>query len=332
MRVTQYSVINPYKQNLEDIQQRRYENQLRMSTGKEILSLGDAPEKIAPIKKLTSLIKQNGEYLDNLEEQISQFQQTENYLNAIADKMEKIRQIAIDGTQVGNMGNLSVLGNYIKGIITDIIRDGNADYNGSFLFAGTKTKAESFDESLPNGNDMPFELVEAEPTDTNPSGLSVVFKGNQENKILNKDQKATEIVNTKSQEIFGVNGTGAFEQMIALYNLVTYNPDDGTTRGVNNVLAVDEVNKMNEIQKKIADYSYAINQTTSRNGARSNRFQILRDQISEENLRLEGYLSQKSDADVAKTALNLSKDEYALQYALQVGGNLLQNSLFDFIR
>ncbi len=331
MRVTQYSVINPYKQNLEEIQQRRYENQLRMSTGKEILSLGDAPEKIAPIKKLTSLISQNNEYIDNLDEQISQFQQTENYLNAIADKMEKIRQIAIDGTQVGNMGNLSVLGNYIKGIITDIIRDGNADYNGSFIFAGTKTKAESFDPSIPNTNDMPFELIEDEPSENNPSGLRIVFKGNQEDKILNKDQKASEVVNTKSQEIFGENGTEAFNQMIALYNLVSYNPD-GTARGVNDVLTVDEVNKMNDIQKRIADYSYTINQTTSRNGARANRFQILRDQISEENLRLEAYLSQKSDADVAKTALNLSKDEYALQYALKVGGNLLQNSLFDFIR
>lgn len=331
MRVTQFSVINPYKQNLEDIQNRRFKNQIKMSTGREIIGLGDAPEKVPDVKKITSIIHQNEDYLKILDDQIGQFQQTENFLQAISDKMEKIRQLAVDGTQVGNMGNLSVLGNYIKGIITDIIRDANADYNGSFLFAGTKTRAESFDPNLPNANGMPFELVEGPPSEQNRSGLRVVFKGNQETKTLNKDQKTAEIVNTTSEEIFGQGGVEVFSVLIDLYNLVMYN-EDGSVRGVNDVLKVHEVDKLNDIQKRIADFSYRINQITSRNGGRANRFQVLRDQIYEENNRLKEFLSQKNDADIAKTALELSKDEYALQYSLQVGGRILQNSLFDFLK
>lgn len=331
MRVTQFSVVNPYKQNLEDIQNRRFKNQIKMSTGKEIIGLGDAPEKIPNVKKISALIQQNDDYLKILDDQIGQFQQTENYLQAISDKMEKIRQLAIDGTQVGNMGNLSVLGNYIKGIINDIVRDANADYNGSFLFAGTKTKANSFDPSIQNLNGMPFELIEGESTAENRSGLIVVFKGNQESRVLNKDQKTSEKVNTTSEEIFGKNGTEVFSSLIDLYNLVMYN-EDGSVRGVNDVLRVDEVEKLNIIQEKIANFSYKINQITSRNGGRANRFQILRDQIYEENNRLKEFLSQKNDADLAKTALELSKDEYALQYSLQVGGRILRNSLFDFLQ
>lgn len=331
MRVTQFSVVNPYKQNLEDIQNRRFKNQIKMSTGKEIIGLGDAPEKIPNVKKISALIQQNDDYLKILDDQIGQFQQTENYLQAISDKMEKIRQLAIDGTQVGNMGNLSVLGNYIKGIINDIVRDANADYNGSFLFAGTKTKAGSFDPSIQNLNGMPFELIEGQSTAENRSGLTVVFKGNQESRVLNKDQKTSEKVNTTSEEIFGENGTEVFSSLIDLYNLVMFN-EDGTVRGVNDVLRVDEVDKLNIIQEKIANFSYKINQITSRNGGRANRFQILRDQIYEENNRLKEFLSQKNDADIAKTALELSKDEYALQYSLQVGGRILRNSLFDFLQ
>lgn len=331
MRVTQFSVVNPYKQNLEDIQNRRFKNQIKMSTGKEIIGLGDAPEKIPTVKKLSALIQQNEDYLKIIDDQIGQFQQTENFLQGISDKMEKIRQLAVDGTQVGNMGNLSVLGNYIKGIITDIARDANADYNGSFLFSGTKTKAESFDPSIPNTNGMPFELIEGESSPQNWSGLTIVFKGNQESRILNKDQKTSEKVNTTSEEIFGKNGTEVFTTLIDLYNLVMYN-EDGTVRGVNDVLRVDEVDKLNIVQEKIANFSYKINQITARNGGRANRFQILRDQIYEENNRLKEFLSQKNDADIAKTALELSKDEYALQYSLQVGGRILQNSLFDFLK
>ncbi len=331
MRVAQFSIIEPFKQNLEGIQNQLFKDQIRMSTGKEIVGLGDSPDKIPDIKKLSSLITQNNDYMTILDDQLSQFQQSETSLQGISDNMEKIRQIAVDGTQVGNMGNLSVLANYVKGIITDIIRNANTDYNGSFLFAGTKTKASSFDPSIPNTNDMPFELVEGTPTNNNPSGLQVVFKGNQDAKIINKDQGTSELVNTTSEEIFGKNGTEAFDSLINLYNVLAYR-SDGQPRQSTDVLTTDEVNTLNKYQSQIAGFSNQINQVISRNGGRSNRLQILHDQINEENTRLSEYLSTKQDTDFAKTSLDLSKDQYSLQYALQVGAKTLQTSLLDFLK
>lgn len=331
MRVTQFSIIEPYKKNLEEIQNRRFKNQIRMSTGKDIVGLGDSPDRIPDIKKLSTLISQNNDYLSILDDQLNQFQHTEVALQGISDNMEKIRQLAIDGTQVGNMGNLSVLANYVKGIITDIIRNANTDYNGSFVFAGTKTKASSFDKNIPNTNDMPFELIEGTPTADNPSGLQVVFKGNQEAKLINKDQKTSELVNTTSEEIFGQNGTEAFNYLINLYNILAFK-QGGQPRMPQDVLTIDEVNKLNIEQSKIAEFSDRINQVTARNGGRANRLQLLHYQINEENTRISEYLSKKQDTDFAKTSLELSKDEYALQYALQVGGRTLQNSLFDFLK
>jgi len=331
MRVTQFSIIEPYKKNLEEIQNRRFKNQVRMSTGKDIVGLGDSPDRIPDIKKLSTLVTQNNDYLSILDDQLNQFQHTEVALQGISDNMEKIRQLAIDGTQVGNMGNLSVLANYVKGIITDIIRNANTDYNGSFVFAGTKTKASSFDSNLPNTNDMPFELIQGTPTQDNPSGLQVVFKGNQETKFINKDQKTSELVNTTSEEIFGQNGIEAFSYLINLYNILAFK-QDGQPRMPQDVLTIDEVNLLNKEQSKIAEFSDRINQITARNGGRANRLQLLHDQINEENTRISEYLSKKQDTDFAKTSLELSKDEYALQYALQVGGRTLQNSLFDFLK
>jgi flagellar hook-associated protein 3 FlgL len=331
MRVTQFSIIEPYKKNLEEIQNRRFKNQVRMSTGKDIVGLGDSPDRIPDIKKLSTLVTQNNDYLSILDDQLNQFQHTEVALQGISDNMEKIRQLAIDGTQVGNMGNLSVLANYVKGIITDIIRNANTDYNGSFVFAGTKTKASSFDSNLPNTNDMPFELIQGTPTQDNPSGLKVVFKGNQETKFINKDQKTSELVNTTSEEIFGQNGIEAFSYLINLYNILAFK-QDGQPRMPQDVLTIDEVNLLNKEQSKIAEFSDRINQITARNGGRANRLQLLHDQINEENTRISEYLSKKQDTDFAKTSLELSKDEYALQYALQIGGRTLQNSLFDFLK
>ena len=63
-----------------------------------------------------------------------------------------------------------------------------------------------------------------------------------------------------------------------------------------------------------------------------NRIVNLRDQLTDENIRLKDYRSIREDADVAEAALNLRREETALQYALQVGARINQTSLFDFLR
>lgn len=331
MRVTQNSAIEPYKNNLQEIGQRQVNNQMRIATGKDIQNLGDAPERVSDIKKLNSIISSNNEFIKVIENQISEFQFAEIQLQGISDLIQKTRQTAIDATQVGNSGNIPVLATIVKGFIEDMIRNANADNNGSFLFSGTKTKPESFDPLLPNTNDMPFELVQDAPTLDNPSGLSVVFKGNLEDKIINKDNSTFEVVNTKADEIFGNSGNEFFDVMINLYNLLAFK-SDGTQRTTTDVFTQDELGKLNSIQAQIADFSEYIDQTIARNAARSNRFDTLRLQITEENIRLGDFLSSKQDTDVASVSLELAKDQNALQYALQVGGNIIPLSLLNFLK
>lgn len=331
MRVTQYTAIEPYKNNLQEIGQRQVNNQMRIATGRDIQNIGDAPEKVADIKKMNSIISGNNDFISIIENQISEFQFAEIQLQGISDLIQKTRQTAIDATQVGNSGNIPVLATQVKGFIDDMIRNANADNNGSFLFSGTKTKAESFDPLLPNTNNLPFELIQNAPTVANPSGYSVVFKGNFEDKVINKDQGTSDVVNTKADEIFGTGGLQFFDTIISLYNVLAYK-SDGTQRTSADVLTQAEIGKLNDLQKQIADYSEQIDQTISRNAARSNRFDTLRLQITDENTRLKDYLSTKQDTDVASVSLELAKDQNALQYALQVGGNIIPISLLNFLK
>jgi flagellin-like hook-associated protein FlgL len=330
MRVTQYSAIEPYKNNLQEISQRQVNNQMRIATGKDIQSIGDAPDRIPDIKKLSSLISSNENFLTIIENQISEFQYSDNQLQSISDIIQKTRQTAIDATQVGNTGNIPVLATVIKGYMEDMINNANADYNGSFLYAGTKTNADSFDSSIPNSNNLPFELIQDTPTASNPSGLKVVFKGNFEDKVINKDQNSNEVINTKADEIFGTGGTEFFDTMINLYNLLEYR-DDGTPRTSSDVFSREETGKLSNLQKQISDFSAQIDKTIAQNGARSNRFDALRLQITDENTYLKDLLSLKQDTDVASVSLELAKDQNALQYALKVGGNIIPTSLLNFL-
>ncbi|HRT67251.1 MAG TPA: hypothetical protein P5216_00760, partial [Bacteroidota bacterium] len=320
----------PYKNNLQEIGQRLLNNQMRIATGKDIQSIGDAPDRIPDIKKLSSLISSNEKFLTIIENQISEFQYSDNQLQGISDIIQKTRQTAIDATQVGNTGNIPVLATVIKGYIEDMINNANADYNGRFLYAGTKTNSDSFDPTVPNSNNLPFELIQDTPTSSNPSGLKVVFKGNFEDKVINKDQNSSEVINTKADEIFGAGGTEFFDTMINLYNLLEYRTD-GTPRTSSDVFSQEEIGKLNNLQKQISDFSAQIDKTIAQNGARSNRFDALRLQITDENTYLKDLLSSKQDTDVANVSLELAKDQNALQYALQVGGRIIPTSLLNFL-
>lgn len=331
MRISTNSVFIPYERNLEEIQNRRVKADVQISTGKRIINMGDEPESMVQAKKLSNIIDHNAEYLDNIEESLAELYQVDGQLTAISDKFVRIRELAIEATQTGNTGNLYSLGVYVKGLLDDIIKDSNADFNGHFLFSGAKTTPDSLDKTAQAQNDSPYELIQDNPDANNPSGYKIVFKGNQSERLINKDAQTIEKINVASEDIFGTDGTEFFNSVIDLYNLLTYN-SDGATRSTNDLFSKAEFDKLNKYQAQIQEYQIKLDNTTAVNGIRINRLENIAAQMKEEAIRLKEFRSMTEDADITRAAINLQKEETALQYSLQMGSRLLQNSLFDFLR
>jgi len=163
MRVTHKSTFIPYQRNLDEIQNRKFKEEIRLSTGKAITSLSDNPSHYVDSKIFTSKIQQNENYKNIIEDALSELRATEESLEFISDNVRKIREIAIDATQIGNSGNTFSLSVYIKGILKDIIKQANTDFNGKYLFAGTKTTPASYIEEpdivhMTFGNIMNFTI------------------------------------------------------------------------------------------------------------------------------------------------------------------------------
>lgn len=330
MRITEKSAIIPYQRNLEEIQTRRFKENLRLSTGKQIQSISESPDKLVQVKELTTHIEKNNAHISNLEEVLKELSQVDDRMQGIADKFQQIRQLAVDASAVGNTNALYALGTYVKGLLEDIVNDANTDFNGKFLFSGTKTNSASLDQIVPGQNDMPFELLSDSPSADNPSGLRVIFKGNNKDRVINKDSNSEEIINSTASEIFGGSGTEVFKPIIDLVNLLTYN-QDGTKRSQGDLLSRDEMARLNEYQKKIMDVYEHLDTVTARNGARLNRLEAVRDQVNQENTRLKELRSLDADTDVAASTLKLMQEDTALQYTLQTGAKIIPQSLFDFL-
>ncbi|MFP4369931.1 MAG: hypothetical protein ACLFR2_10155 [Candidatus Kapaibacterium sp.] len=331
MRITNKSAYIPYQRNLADIQERKYKEETRFHSGKDIVSISDDPARLINIKQIRQKQSENDKHIEIMNTAVHELYEADEQIEAIAGKVTELRQLAIDGTQTGNTGNLYTLGQYVKGIMEDIIRLANSDFDGKFLFSGTKTTPDSIDPQAPAQTNFPFELVEIAPTDDNRSGLQVVFQGNMNDRIIEKDQGSTEVVNTKAEDLFGENGNSFFEPLINLYNLMTYNPD-GTTRQKGDVFSTVDLGKLDKYQQELAVYADTMYKAGAKNGSKIQRLESLRNLVTSENLRLDSFRSQKEDTDVAKTAINLKQEEMALEYSLSIGPRLIQTTLFDFLR
>lgn len=331
MRVTNKSVYFPYQRNLEEIQNRRFKEQMRLSTSNDIVNIADAPDRLVDVKQLSSKLSENYKYISINDDALGEMRIMADTMEAISDNLQKIRQLTIDSTQIGNSGNIYSLATYIKGIMQDTVKLANNDFQGRYIFGGTKTTKDSLDVTAEAPIKEPFELIQGEPTADNKSGLKVVFKGNNELRAYNKDAKTTEVINTASNEVFGNESTEVFDAIIQVYNLLAYN-SNGEQRQLGDYMTNEEISKVSFHQQRVATLAEKLDNASGRNGAKLARVELVRDQMVEENARLNEFLSLKQDTDVAKSTINLKLEENALNYSLQVGSKLIQNSLFDFLR
>lgn len=328
MRVSSNNQYIGFTRTINQIQLERDKAQTRVSTGKDIVNLSDSPEKVVDIKLFDKKITQNENYINVLNLTHSELLATDESLSRIGDIVQTARDEAIDSTNEQSEA-LQVIGGNFRGYLDDLVREANADYNGHFLYSGTKTTVNSIKNDNPESTGNPFQIIQGEKTKENPSGLRVEFRGNNKDRIINKDQKNDQVINQKQEEIFGANNE-LFNLIIDMHNVLAYN-NDGEVRKDTDNFNSNDMKEIDRIQKGLADYYDDINRIAGRNGTYINRIEGLTNQLTDENVRLKDYRSVQEDTDMADAILNLTRQENALNYALQVGARINQVSLFDFL-
>lgn len=330
MRVTLGSQFIGFDRHLDRLNTAKNKSQVKISTGKEVVTLADDPEKVVDVRKFDKRILQNEQYIDILDMTISELYMSTETLDTMGSLLEDIRLDAIDGINE-RAQTLRVIGSKMEGYLDDLIQFANSDYQGHFLFSGTKTTSNSIENiNDEDGLTTPYELVREDLTQDNPSGLRVVFHGNNENRIINKSQSTDEVINATQEELFGANNE-VFGLVIDLINLTRYN-DDGELRGDEDVWSDDDMNKIDGIQQQMAQRIIQLNSKNGELGIKIDRLTNLRDQMADERVRLRDYKSLREDVDIAEAMIDLKRQDAALEYALQIGSRMIQTTLFDFIR
>jgi len=159
MRVTFTIENRNFLENLSSTKARLDKAQNEISSGTKINQLSDGPYAAARASEMSAISSQNEEFIANNGELRSKFDFLDNTLQSLITSLDSARTLAaqaLSGTTTPE--SREALAQGVDGVRKQVISISNAQYNGVFLFSGTKRPITSaFVDNAPgftyNGND-----------------------------------------------------------------------------------------------------------------------------------------------------------------------------------
>jgi len=303
-RVTQQSVTRSVMSAVRQATANLSSVQERLATGIRINRLSDAPLDAARAHRVRADRTRLQQHARNLEHAQHEVDLTASVLQEVATLFVEARDIAIraaDGAT--DPVEREILAEGIDRIIETMVVRANTDYDGRYLFAGTR-------------NDAPPYAVERVGGDV----AGVTYGGNGDQVELDVGPRSRVALGAPGTEAFGT--TAAFDALIALRDLL--NNTGGLTEGEQGAAISSHIAVLDDAHGQVVD-------AISRAGWRSRQIELTRTALEEATLADTQLISDLEDTDFAEAAVQLQQYESIMQTALLISARLMQNTLVDYL-
>ncbi|HOV79651.1 MAG TPA: flagellar hook-associated protein FlgL [Bacillota bacterium] len=294
MRVTNKMLANTVLNNLHAGLKRLQKLQDQMSSGQIISKPSDDPVIGTRVMTLNSVMKQRDQYERNIDDAIGWMDTTEKALGSLNDALQRARVLALSGASDNlSQTDREALVKEVEELKNNVLQIANTSYANRYVFAGTKTTAEPFDDL------------------GNYSGNSgAVAQLNWE-----VSQGMTVAVNVDGNDAFVVPG---------IFNILDDLRADLLAGDTNRISNTDLARIDNAIDNTL-NLRAAL-------GAKMNRLEMAKSRSSDEMINYEQLIAKLNDVDMAKIITDFTMQENVYLAALNAGARIVQNSLLDFLR
>lgn len=296
MRVTQGMLNTNMLRNLNNNLTRLEKLQNQMSTGRKINKPSDDPVGIGFSLRYRSGLEANEQYQRNVDSAISWTDHIDKIIGEANDVLQRARELAVQGANGTNPDFSSdAIAEEIDQLYQHLVTIGNTQFNGKYIFNGQLTDIK------------PYEIGTAESMTPDKGAIPIeVGVG------------ITIQVNLSGSDLFGsaTDATNAFKVLIDLRDALLA---DDKTAVQNSMGKID--NRIETVLEKWAEI-----------GARSNRIELVKNRLEDENINLQSLLMNTEDADIAALMINLKTEESIYQASLSTGARIIQPSLVDFLK
>jgi flagellar hook-associated protein 3 FlgL len=268
--------------------------QQKLSSGKELTRPSDDPAAVARALQLRSAMEGAQQHRRTVGEAQGWADVTDSALDTISSALQRARELVVQGgTDALGAEQRVAIAQEIRGLIETVKQSGNASYGGRYVFAGSATGT------------PPFTV-----------GGSDIYNGNTDQIGRQIGPGVTVPVNIDGRTAIGDDDEGLLAAMRAV---VTHLEGNDTSALRADVAVLDgAMDDLNAVRARV--------------GATVNRLEIAAGRLAEYEGTTLKLLSDTEDADIAKTMIDFSVQQSALQAGLKAGASIVQTSLLDFLR
>jgi len=303
MRVTQGMLSQQMVIDIQNNYSRLSTLQNEAATGKKVNTPADNPIAASMIMRYNSELASYQQYQTNATTAGQSLSNTSSTMNQAVQIMQRARDLAVQGASGTVTGSdRQAIASEVNQLYQQLVTVGNSQYNGQYIFAGADTGSAPY----PNKN------AEQTPTDNG----SVLFDVGDGVHIP---------VNVSGQDFFGApvasgsNSSTSTNAFALLKNLST---------DLTNNNGKDVGNLLSQIDTRLS----TMNAAQADIGARTDRVNLLQSRLSQLTTNYQTLLSGVQDANMAKVITDLNSAQAVQQASLQVGAQIIQPSLVQFLK
>jgi flagellar hook-associated protein 3 FlgL len=277
--------------------------QNELATGNRINQPSDDPYGTALSMQINGQLAQLDSFSSNISDGTAWTQAASTSLNDMTNVMQRARELVVsasNGSQ--SAGDMRDDAAEVKQLITAIRQDANAQYNGQYIFAGTATSTQPYQDATGDAFQGNTGALSRQIAPGAASSANTVQVNVDISSVLGGGQSARDgkLLDTL-ESIYSHMNSGDPSQMTG---------------------------DLSKIDTSIDSLSTA--QATL--GAVQSRLSLASSRIQDLQLTQKTNLSNTEGVDMSQAAIDFSTQQAAYTAALRAAGNITQQSLMDFLR
>lgn len=330
MRITNKMMANNYLRDMSNNLNNMQNLNNQLSSGKEIRRPSDNPYKVARSMQLNTDINANKQYNENIKDTTNWLDTTDESLSQVTNVIQRVRELMVSsGNAAYGSAERGAISNEINERISELTQILNSNFDGKYIFGGTKSSSKPLDVSknvLTGANDIKF---------IDKSGAELALDSTDTNVKLQLGMIGTKL---KTEISHGVE----IEYSVNALDILKFKNVKGEDVNVinlfkeinKNLKSTDTVENDNIINKNLSDIDSVVSnllRIRAEVGAKQNRMESAETKNEDENYNMTDILSKTEDIDFTNKTIEFSMAQTVYQASLQVSSKVLPKTLLDYL-
>jgi len=269
-----------------------------IASGKRVNQASDDPIDHQRIQQMKTELMENSDFSKSIQTMLSEYNVVESSLNAIRDSLERVSELAIQGAnETYGANGRDTIADEMEELYLGIISTLNTRHEGKYLFSGTATNTEPFQDTV-TGN----------------------YSGNSDIAQIRISSSDTLASNIPGDEVaYGAGGQGSNEDILDLIqDLVTELRADNTPGIQTNLPRLKQtIDRVNGLIAGI--------------GSKTVRLVNSQNYYQDFEINLRETMSELEDADMAEEISILNQNRTAQEAQYRSQSAILDRTLLDYL-